>query len=54
VQFREVSIEHYHVVGGDRRARECVAAVVGDVDGDPLAAQPRRDRVGQDLVIFDK
>ena len=54
VHFGEVSVQHDHVIRSDGRAGERVAAVMGDVDRDPLAAQPGRNGVGQDLVIFDK
>ena len=54
VHHGEVAVEHDHVIWDDSGARQRVAAVVGDVDGDPLTPQPRRDRLGQHFVIFDK
>ena len=53
MQLGQVAVEHDHVVGDQPRACQRFAARVGDVDGDPFTAQTARDRVGQELVIFD-
>jgi hypothetical protein len=44
VDARKVAVEHDHVVIGDRRLGECLAAVEGDVDRHPEPAQTRGNR----------
>jgi hypothetical protein len=51
---RQVAIEHEHVVVGDGDVRERRAPVVGEVNRDPLAAQPDGERLRQLHVILDE
>ena len=53
VHAGQVTVEHEHVVVGEREVGERVVAVERYVDGHALAAQPGGDRVGQLGVILN-
>ena len=52
VDAGQVAVENDHVVAGDRDPLQGFGAVRRDVDGHALAAQPGRDRPGQDLEVL--
>jgi hypothetical protein len=53
VHDRQVAVEDHHVVVVDVEPLERGAAVVDHVDGVRVAAQPLRDRLGQQLLVLD-
>src|SRR5918999_351758 len=52
VHDREVAVEHHDVVAVQARLVESGGAVVGDVDGHALAAQPARDGVRDPAFVL--
>src|SRR5699024_5226036 len=53
VDPREITVEHDDVVVVDPELLKCGVTVVGGVHGHGLAAETDRDRVGQNLFVFD-
>ena len=53
VHAGQVAVEHHHVVARHHRHLVPGRAVVGDVDGQALPAQPARDRVGEAALVLD-
>ena len=52
VHAGQVPVQHHHVIAADRQPVEGGVAIEGHVDRHPVAAQARRDRLGQPFVIF--
>src|SRR3712207_7079184 len=52
IYLGQVTVEQHDVVRRDPRLVEGLGAVVRDVDGDPLAAQPAGDRVGDPRLVL--